>query len=293
MRIMIATDGSPRSQFAVDLVAGLPLPAGSTISLVSVVDLPPVVDPFGGFAAVGQIGYAGMETQVADAVRADLDALVPRLQRSGVTVEARVLVGRAALELSAAARAWPADLLVVGSRGRGPIKTMLLGSVSAELVREAPCPLLVVRRTKLERVILATDGSPAARAAEAFMASPILAGCTIEVASVDEAVYHPSGAAGVDRDAEYAAAVADARSRSTSLASETAGRLQAAGLRTSTWSAMGDPADQLIERAAATGADVVALGTRGLSGVDGLLLGSVARNVLTQARCSVLVVPAG
>jgi nucleotide-binding universal stress UspA family protein len=36
------------------------------------------------------------------------------------------------------------DLLVIGSRGRGPIKNLLLGSVSADVMRRAPCPVVVV-----------------------------------------------------------------------------------------------------------------------------------------------------
>jgi nucleotide-binding universal stress UspA family protein len=288
MRIMVAIDGSRQAELTVELVAGLDLPSGTAITVVTVVEAQPMLDPFGGLTAGGFEGFA---SRVAEGVRGDLESQVPRLERPGVTVDTRVLIGRAAREIAVAARAWPADLLVAGSRGRGPIRSMLLGSVSAELVREAPCPVLIARRTTLQRILLATDGSDSARAAETLTISPILAGGIVEVACVGEPVYHPSSAPGADRDAEYAAVLQDTRARTASLATAAADRLLAAGVRASAWSAIGDPADQIIDRASATGADVVVLGARGLSAVDGVPLGSVARNVLTHARCSVLVVP--
>jgi nucleotide-binding universal stress UspA family protein len=59
--------------------------------------------------------------------------------------ETRVLVGAAGPELAALAADEGATVLVVGSRGRGGIKRALLGSVSDHLVRNAGCPVLVVR----------------------------------------------------------------------------------------------------------------------------------------------------
>ena len=53
-----------------------------------------------------------------------------------------------------------ADLVIVGARGHGIIDEMLLGSVSAEVVDHAPCPVLVARRPTTWRLLIATDGSP-------------------------------------------------------------------------------------------------------------------------------------
>ena len=61
-----------------------------------------------------------------------------------------------------------------------------------------------------------------------------------------------------------------------------------------TWAVRsGDPAHALIEEAEAKGADLIALGTHGRTGLDRLVMGSVARKVLTHAHCSVLIVRAG
>jgi nucleotide-binding universal stress UspA family protein len=58
------------------------------------------------------------------------------------TIDARV--GSPAAELAAASE--DLDLLVCGSRGRGPTKALLLGSVTERLLRDAACPLLIVPR---------------------------------------------------------------------------------------------------------------------------------------------------
>lgn len=62
-----------------------------------------------------------------------------------VAVEARRLDGAAAPELEKTCAAG-VDLLVLGSRGYGPVMRVLLGSVSGHVFRHAPCPLLVTRR---------------------------------------------------------------------------------------------------------------------------------------------------
>jgi nucleotide-binding universal stress UspA family protein len=56
-----------------------------------------------------------------------------------------VPVGDAASEIAKAAEDWPADLIVIGSHGRGGIRRALLGSVAEGVMRQASCPVLVVR----------------------------------------------------------------------------------------------------------------------------------------------------
>ena len=63
----------------------------------------------------------------------------------GIEVEAALVSGEPGRSLSSAAQA-PGTLLVVGSRAYGPLRGVLLGSVSRQLVRTAPCPLIVTPR---------------------------------------------------------------------------------------------------------------------------------------------------
>lgn len=82
---------------------------------------------------------------------AEADALVRRLAAEvgcDPAVGLRGAVGDPAACLVACADEERADLVVVGSRARGPLRTALFGSVSAELCRRAPCPVLVVASTR-------------------------------------------------------------------------------------------------------------------------------------------------
>ena len=107
------------------------------------------------------------------------------MARPGLSVEAVVLRGRPATAIVDRARDMHADLVVVGSRGHGTIESMLLGSVSAEVVDHAPAPVLVARGRRIERIVLGWDGSScAARAADLLRTWPIFAGSRVRVVSV-------------------------------------------------------------------------------------------------------------
>jgi nucleotide-binding universal stress UspA family protein len=79
----------------------------------------------------------------------------------------------------------------------------------------------------------------------------------------------------------------------TEIAESAAGRLRQAGLRASALAAQGDPAATIISIAEKSQADLIVLGTHGRTGLRRVLLGSVARNVMLHAHCSVLVVRSG
>jgi nucleotide-binding universal stress UspA family protein len=74
-------------------------------------------------------------------------------------VEREFLVGDAVAELVRRTR--DADLAIVGSRGYGPLRSVLLGSVSAQLVREAACPVMVVPRGAAAEAAALLGGSSA------------------------------------------------------------------------------------------------------------------------------------
>ena len=67
---------------------------------------------------------------------------IDQVDSDDVTIESRVVTGSAADALLQAAR--EGDLLVVGSRGLGGFKGLLLGSVSQQVVHHAPCPVVIV-----------------------------------------------------------------------------------------------------------------------------------------------------
>ncbi len=225
----------------------------------------------------------------------ELAALVLGLDGPDRTVESALLRGRPASVIVDEARAFAADLVVVGSRGHGAIESLVLGSVSGEVVDHAPCPVLVARRSELASVIFAADESPSATTAEAILARwSMFDGSPIHVVSVvdspdprdlqvDPTIY------GQVMDA-YTRDLAEARIEHQRIADASVQRLREIGRTVTAELRSGDAASEIIAAASERNADLVVLGTRGRTGLTRLLLGSVARNVLHGSTASVMVV---
>ncbi len=294
MKILLASDGSTSATNAVDTVSSLALPAGTEILLVAVLGAAP--DLFGSaWESYVPADAEAIERQMVDELKAALDGLKARLERPGVVVRSEVLRGRAATRVVEESNVLGADLIVVGSRGLGGWKRLLLGSVSAEIVDHATCPVLVARRPAVRSVILADDGSVGARSAAALLTRlPALAGSGVKVVAVAEvlnaAALGFSPAVSGAFMTEMIESTAESEARLAAATVETAAILKAAGIDAETLVLSGDPAHEIVRLARASDTDLILVGTAGLTGVARAVLGSVARNVLINARSSVLVV---
>jgi nucleotide-binding universal stress UspA family protein len=147
-------------------------------------------------------------------------------------------------------------------------------------------------------VVFATDESPSAKRAESTLARwPIFASLRIHVVSVAEVV-HPwtTGIAptmyGQALDA-HAVELRESKAEHHRLAVEAAARLQDGARVVDAEMRAGDAASEIIAAAEEQGADLIILGSRGRTGLTRLLLGSVARNVLSGSTASVLIVRDG
>lgn len=144
MKILLAIDGSDCSQAALDAVCSRPWPAGSEVCVVSAAAPPPYLDePFGlGSAAYGRVFEAERKRAVRDAARA---VKVIRKRAPALPVVARSEPGSAPAVILDEARRWGADLILLGSHGRGVAARFLLGSVSNTVALHAPCSVEIVR----------------------------------------------------------------------------------------------------------------------------------------------------
>lgn len=294
MRVLLAIDGSDPASLAVDLVADIAWPSGTTIRVVEAIETGAAL--FGGpWPTLALVQADELEAQLRLGANVTVQEAQARLTRPGLTVESEVLRGRPAGALVDDARRMAADLIVVGSRGYGTIESMLLGSVSAEVIDRAMTPVLVARRHRIDRVVLAWDGSTSAsRAAEVLRRWPIFARSSVRVVSVaDIEVPWWSGfpeAGSPELMPLWLDAMVASRSHRDQLASAMTVELEAAGLTAEADRREGDAATEILAAANAFEADLILLGTHGRTGVVRLVLGSVARNVLHYASCSVLVV---
>lgn len=269
-RILIATDGSESAALAVRVASGLAVP-GSVLRAVSVVDsaFRPIAGPLEGIDAAARHEAALREARTLTAAR-DLQLDLRR--------------GDAATEIVRAADDFGADLVVTGSRSFGPLATVLLGSVSAAVVDHAPCPVLVARTPSLEPILLATDGSDAAFLAElALHWWPRRAPDPVTVLSVPQRRQPAINRTGLPPP------VFDPQAVPEGAAEQAAARLLMWGVPARAVSSEGNPGQRIVATATAVGAGLVVVGTHGRTGMRRVLLGSVARSVLTHASCSVLV----
>lgn len=137
-RIGVGLDGSSESRVALELACRLAHLANAFVRAITVVAAPVPAWP----AVAWNAAWAGSAGAVPQRGERMLASAVAELERD-VTPE--VAVGTAWEEL--AARSADLDLLVVGARGCGPLRRLVLGSTSTRLARHAACPLLVTPRT--------------------------------------------------------------------------------------------------------------------------------------------------
>jgi nucleotide-binding universal stress UspA family protein len=165
----------------------------------------------------------------------------------------------------------PADLLVIGPRGGGIWKALHLGSTADWLAHHPPAPLLIARTDREARsVLVCTDGSAHAMAAvRAFDALPLADQAVTTVFSVDDGRHDPE------------AAVVGARGVLDGRAADLRTRIVA-----------GIPTNEILHAVVDLEPDLVVLGTRGLTGLLRLRLGSTAGAVARMAAVPVLLASA-
>ena len=294
MRILLALDGSPSADRACSLVASLAWPTGTTVRVVAALDVAPAL--WGGpWIPAIPVDADQMEEEAVGELTRVLQEARPALEATGLTVEAELLRGRPSAAIVEDAKLWGPDLIVVGSRGHGPVETAVLGSVSAAIVDHATCPVLVARGDHAARVILAEDGSPAGMAARdlvagwpAFATIPVVVVGVVDVAAPWRSGIAPTMfAAAMD---VYTDMITSARTAHREIVAATEAHLRTAGRTVSGELREGDPADQLRRAATDPAGDLIVVGSRGHVGISRLVMGSVAHAVLTHAHCSVLVV---
>lgn len=165
-RILLATDGSEDATLATYAAFDLSHRVGAKLHMVHVwQDLRPATLPA---MAIDEYSRA-YERSKREAGRL-LEEQAERLRSVGATVtDTHLRKGRPADEVANLAEELEADLVVVGSRGLGPVKRLVVGSVSEGVVRLAPCPTLVVRGGEgiwpPSRMIVGDDASEEARRA--------------------------------------------------------------------------------------------------------------------------------
>lgn len=308
MNVLLAVDHSPESLAALELLQAVILPAGSTVFFLQVVEPRAWAKGTEGQheLQVGSI-LAAAEAQALEAAKQELKRLCQRRWTAKPTPTILVVGGIPGAEILAAIDKYGIDLVVVGTHGRTGLKRFLLGSVSEWVLAEAPCSVLIARKAwasrkqtqKGLRVVFGTDGSPDAEWATRWFRQirfPPLSRVTVchvleDHSSVGKELAARLGVAGKSALKHFSAKVLKDRVRAARrLLTTTASAMKRRGLRITKSLVHGHAADQLLKLVNRQKTDLLVLGSRGLTGLRRVLLGSVSRNVATHAPCSVLVV---
>lgn len=146
MKVLIATDGSELAVHAATRAAQLLGPPSEVVVLAVVTDVPG--DEAGGFE--GPVETPEEQEQTWNEEQSDANAAIAAIEGAlgswATNAKGRIEVGDAGGVICVVAEETDADVVVVGSHGKGVLKRVFLGSVSEHVLRHAPCPVLVVRR---------------------------------------------------------------------------------------------------------------------------------------------------
>lgn len=287
MRILIGFDGSSTARAAADEVLRFPWPSGVTV---------------GALVALGGIeGPPPLRAAVQEALRNQAAWIEERLRKRWPAARAVVSEEPPAAALLAEASRRGADLLVLGWRGHGPIRRLLMGSVSRKVAREARTTVMIVRGARApvpvaKRFVVGYDGTRNARRAVRFLAKmePPSGARALVLTSLPPLYTPPLNRLTAQARRMALAGIRDAERRRAKRARAGLERA-AAVLRRGGWSAQARVTPQapllsLLEAADSFAADALVVGARSVSGLERVLLGSVANGVLERSRCPVIVV---
>jgi nucleotide-binding universal stress UspA family protein len=284
VRILFATDGSPEADRAKELLASLPLPSGSELIIMSVV---PQVEG----------GHRKDRPDELETAQKTADKAAYHLAKAGVCTECVVTCGHPADMICWVAEENDVELVVMGSRGRSSLARFLLGSVSQRVAGHASSPVLIVKppSRSFEKVLIGVDGSEDSRRALRFLKPfPLPSSATIVVAHVvhvqspsfgEQKGYYETAELGGELEQLRNAAEVDGKKILDGAVESLKGTVRVETLLTA-----GPPARRLVELAREVDADLLVVGSRGLTGVERFLMGSVSLQSCHHAPCSVLVV---
>lgn len=296
-KILLATDGSPEAERAARMAVALSESLDSELHLAWVEHMR---GPLGApeHVTVDPEFWSKMEDTARRVAREKLQTQVENIQNIGGEVaEIHAGVGRPDAEIVRLAEEIEAGLIIVGSRGHGAIKRILLGSVSTSVIRHAHGPVLVVRNSGHDedylpgRILLALDGSrEAAEATEAAIEISNATGSELHVlfALSPELGLAPAHALASER---YEAMLVQAKHNARAFVDERANRIEVEGGRVKdAHLAFGKPDEEIVKLGEELEAGMIVMGSRGLGGMRRALMGSVSDSVVRHAHCPVLVV---
>jgi nucleotide-binding universal stress UspA family protein len=295
--ILVPLDGSPFSAKALPVAAALAKRSGAALHLVTVLD-PSAYVPF----VPGEVLVPVMDTDALSARRladeAAIGEVAQTLVADGVQATGRVIEGTVVEALSEHATAIGADLVIMTTHGRSGLERLWLGSVATSFLHRAPCPVFLVRPSGETApdpasplpggsLLVPLDGS---RFADAIVPHAVVFSQSVGVPISLFTVAIPNAIPMAPFGTEALLADEGDLTRQEHEAQQRLEALAASLPDGATVDVATDmtAARAIIEKAASSGAGVIAMATHGRTGIARLVLGSVADAVLRGAPQAML-----
>lgn len=290
-KILVATDFSDTAHIGAQWAIEIARNRGMEIHLLHVLTLP---HPWPHYApAPPELGES-LEKGAAERLAAEAE----KLTTADVAVTTRLEIGIPSQVILETARELSPGLLVIGTRGLSGLSHLLLGSTAERVVQKADCPVLTVHPEDgapprpIETVLVPTDFSDDAKVA-IETARRLLRGQGIRTRAklvlvhayalpIEYTAYGP-----IPTSVHY---LENTGAEAQAALEEAADELRGEGLTVEAVTREGYPPEVIVTEAERAGADLIAMGTHGRTGLAHLLLGSTAERVVQRAGCPVMTV---
>lgn len=277
-KILIPLDGSDLSESALPCAFQLAQRHRAEIAMLQVV-------PHVGELAPGMIPELVPELQ-QKAVNRARNYLENRACRfSPLVVSTLTRLGSPREEIPALASRCQSDLIVMASHGRDGAEHWLLGSVAEGVLRQATCPVLLVRPgapavPSFRHILLPVDGSAASLAVLKSLPNFLAADGKVTLLQSSGVLFYPNLS---NRSQVVQTHLQELESGLRQI-SQPGVRLEVVVLE-------GDPVDDILSWSQANACDLIAMSSHGRTGFRRLWLGSVSEKVARHANCDVLIFP--
>lgn len=282
MKIVVAIDGSNSSAAAVDALTNIQLEAGTEIKLLCAVEH----------------YYQNTVSKATEPLHAIAEDLQHKLDGCMITCE--IVEGDAKNRISAIAKEWHANLIVMGSRGRTGL-LMLMGSVSQAVLTQSHCPVVIAKtgethdpKNGFRKILITVDNSEYSKAALSWLTEirwgmdtqfkivTVVPPLLESIDSIESITY----ATNLTR--QHDELIHSAQSELTKLATDLAATYDLKNI--STQVGEGEPKDVILKIAKSWSTDLIVMGSHGRTGINKILLGSVSKEVALHAPCSVAII---
>ena len=290
--IVVATDFSPTAALALERACELAKLRGDKLVLAHAVSIEPV--PMAGpELLVLPVDY---EAKIHEASEKALQSLVNETRTKGVEVTGALSLGPPVDVVLEAVKQHSADMVVIGTRGNSGFKHLLLGSVAEAVVRKCPVPVLTIHPgddrslASIDHVIVPTDFSDEASHVVERLSELLPEGVKPKLSLLHVYQLPVIVAPLMGFAPEMPVLAEDARDEAHKALDPLAEKLRSAGYEVDVIGREGDPSHVISDLTETSDADLVVMGTRGLSKIEQVLLGSTAERVVQHAKCPVLTV---